>query len=149
MVRSLVSAPGQACGGCEQVASHEGRREKQSRGKETVPRSNEGFWWVFAGLVGIINDDFYATTNNYILKFDTTTWGWIHPIFGVLVLLAGFALFRDAVWARTVGVLMALLATLVGFAWLPWYPLWAILIVVASVSVIWALTVHGRDIAET
>jgi hypothetical protein len=108
-----------------------------------------GFWWVLAGLVGLINDDFYVTVKNYIFKFDTTTWGWIHLIVGVLVLLAGFGLFSGAVWARTVGVLMALLATLVGFAWLPWYPFWAILIVVASVSVIWALTAHGRDITES
>jgi hypothetical protein len=108
-----------------------------------------GFWWVFAGLVGLINDDFYAATKNYIFKFDTTTWGWIHLIVGVLVLLAGFGLFSGAVWARTVGVFMALLATLVGFAWLPWYPFWAILIIVSSVTVIWALTAHGRDIAET
>src|SRR5689334_5512433 len=105
-----------------------------------------GFWWVFAGLVGLINNDFYATTKNYIFKFDTTAWGWIHLIVGVLVLLAGFGLFSGAVWARTVGVFMALLATLVGFAWLPWYPFWAILIIVASISVIWALTAHGRDI---
>jgi hypothetical protein len=108
-----------------------------------------GCWWVFAGLVGLINGDFYAATKNYIFKFDTTAWGWIHLIVGVLVLLAGFGLFSGAVWARTVGVFMALLATLVGFAWLPWYPLWAILIIASSVTVIWALTAHGRDIAET
>jgi hypothetical protein len=69
-------------------------------------------------------------------------------ILGLLVLLAGFGLFSGAVWARTIGVMMALIAALAGFAWLPWYPFWAILIVVASVSVIWALTAHGRDISE-
>lgn len=107
-----------------------------------------GFWWVIAGIVGLVNDDFYVTTANYVFKFDTTAWGWIHLIVGILVLLAGFGLFTGAVWARTIGVIMALLAALAGFAWLPWYPFWAILIVVASVSVIWALTAHGRDISE-
>jgi hypothetical protein len=107
-----------------------------------------GFWWFIAGLVGLINDDFYVTTTNYVFKFDITTWGWIHLILGLLVLLAGFGLFSGAVWARTIGVMMALIAALAGFAWLPWYPFWAILIVVASVSVIWALTAHGRDISE-
>jgi hypothetical protein len=75
--------------------------------------------------------------------------GWIHLILGVLVLVAGFALVSGAIWARTVGVIMAFVAALVGFGWLPWYPVWAILIVIASASVIWALTVHGRDVADS
>jgi hypothetical protein len=56
--------------------------------------------------------------------------------------------FHGEIIARTVGVIMAFVAALVGFGWLPWYPVWAILIVIASASVIWALTVHGRDLAE-
>jgi hypothetical protein len=37
---------------------------------------------------------------------------------------------------------------LVAFAWLPWYPFWAILLITIAVFVIWALTAHGRDFAE-
>jgi hypothetical protein len=29
-----------------------------------------------------------------------------------------------------------------------WYPIWAILFIVAAISVIWALTAHGRDVTE-
>src|SRR5262245_36219521 len=108
-----------------------------------------GGWWLIAGLVALVNGDFFVEARKYIFQFSSTTWGWIHLIVGILVLLAGFGLFTGAVWARTVGVLMALLTTLVGFAWLPWYPFWAILIVIASIAVIWALTAHGRDIAQT
>jgi hypothetical protein len=50
------------------------------------------------------------------------------------------------VWARTVGVILAGISGLVAFAWLPYSPVWAILIVTLSVFTIWALTVHGRDI---
>jgi hypothetical protein len=107
-----------------------------------------GFWGLIAGLVALINDDFYVVTRQYVFRFDATTWGWIHLIIGIVVLLAGFGLFRGAVWARTVGVIMALVTTLVGFAWLPWYPIWAILFIVAAISVIWALTAHGRDVTE-
>jgi hypothetical protein len=106
-----------------------------------------GIWWIFAGLIGLINHTFYATTRNYIFKFSPTSWGWIHLITGIVVLLAGFALFTGAIWARTVGVIMAVWAMLVGFAWLPWYPIWAIIIITASFFVMWALTAHGRDIA--
>ena len=62
--------------------------------------------------------------------------------------MAGVFLFGGAVWARTVGVIVAVLWALIAFAWLPWYPVWAILLIAVSVFVIWALTVHGRDIVE-
>lgn len=107
-----------------------------------------GVWWIIAGLVGVIDDNFYVTTRNYVFKFDTTWWGWIHLITGAIVVLAGFWLFTGAVWARTVGVIMAIWAALLAFAWLPWYPIWAIIIVAASITVMWALTAHGRDITE-
>jgi len=107
-----------------------------------------GGWWVIAGLVAIIDDEFYVVTQEWIFKFDVTTWGWIHLIVGVGVLAAGFGLFAGEVWARTVGVITAVIAGLVAFAWLPWYPVWAILMIAASVAVIWALTAHGRDITE-
>jgi hypothetical protein len=107
-----------------------------------------GIWHAIAGFAGILKDQFYAVTPNYILKFDATTWGWIHLIGGILVALAGFAIFSGAVWARMVGVLLAVLSLIANFAFIPIYPLWSIAIIALDVAVIWALTVHGRDIAQ-
>lgn len=108
-----------------------------------------GVWHAIAGLSAIIDDEFYVTTRNYILKFDTTTWGWIHLILGILVLLAGFGVFSGAVWARTVGVILAVVSAIAAFAWIPYYPVWGILIATAAVFVVWALTVHGRDVTTS
>ena len=105
-----------------------------------------GFWHAIAGLTAIIDDEFFVPTENYILKFDVSTWGWIHLLVGIVIVLAGFALFRGAVWARTLGVIMALVSGLAAFAWLPYYPIWGIIIIIAAVAVIWSLTVHGRDV---
>jgi len=107
-----------------------------------------GGWWVIAGLVAILNDDFYVVSQEWIFKLSTTTWGWTHLVLGIVVLLAGLGLFSGAVWARTVGVILAAVSGLVAFAWLPYYPVWAILFVTVSVATIWALTVHGRDITD-
>ena len=104
-----------------------------------------GFFHVIAGLVAIVDDNFYVATKEYVFQFDRTTWGWIHLVFGIVVFLAGLSLFKGSIWARTVGVILGVISAVVGFAWLPWYPIWGILIVVIAVSVIWALTVHGRD----
>ena len=105
-----------------------------------------GGWWIIAGLVAIVNDDFYVVTQEWIFEFSTTSWGWIHLVLGIVVLFAGIGVFSAAVWARTVGVILAGISGLVAFAWLPYYPVWAILFVTLSVFVIWALTAHGRDI---
>ena len=75
-----------------------------------------------------------------------TTWGWIHLIAGIIIYLAGFGLFSGAVWARTVGVILAAISAFVSFAWIPLYPVWSIVIIAIDVAVIWALTAHGRDI---
>jgi hypothetical protein len=113
-----------------------------------------GVFHAIAGLAGIIENEFYsvvpaagteATGDVYFLQFDATTWGWIHLIGGIIVLLAGFALFRGAVWARTVG---AVISAIANFAWMPYYPVWSITLIAINVTVIWALTAHGRDIVE-
>ena len=107
-----------------------------------------GIWWIISGLVAIASDTFYVVGEEYIFQFDATTGGWIPLLVGILVLVAGFYLFTGAIWARTIGVIIAVLMALIAFAWLPWYPIWAILFIAVSVFVIWALTVHGHDIAE-
>ncbi len=107
-----------------------------------------GFFQSFAGLVAVLEDEILVVTPDYLLKLDVTTWGWIHLFLGIVVILAGFALFSGAVWARIVGVLLAAGSLIAMFAWLPYYPIWAIIIITMDVFVIWALTVHGRDITE-
>jgi hypothetical protein len=107
-----------------------------------------GIWWIIAGIVALANDTFYVVGEEYIFQFDVTTWGWIHLLLGIVVVLAGIYLFTGAVWARIVGVTVAVLWALFAFAWMPWYPVWAIMLIAISVSVIWALTAHGHDIVE-
>ena len=116
-----------------------------------------GVFHAIAGLAGIIENEFYsvvpaagaeATGDVYFLEFDATTWGWIHLIGGIIVLLAGFALFSGVVWARTVGVIVAVISAITNFAWLPYYPVWSITMIAIAVTVIWALTAHGRDIVR-
>ena len=107
-----------------------------------------GVFHAIAGLAWIFENEFYAVTPNYILEFDVSTWGWIHLIWGIIVLLAGFGLWSGAVWARTVGVTVAGISALANFAFIPYQPVWSLLIIALDVMVIWALTVHGRDIVE-
>ena len=97
------------------------------------------------GLAAIIKDQFFVVTQNYAYNVDITTWGWIHLVAGVIILLAGFALFSGAVWARTVGVTLAVLSAIANFLTIPYYPLWSILIIALDVFIIWAVLTSGSS----
>jgi len=107
-----------------------------------------GVMHVFQGLVALINDTFYVAGEEWVFQFDVTTWGWVHLILGAVIALAGFFVFTGAIWARTIGVIMAVVSGVATFAWLPYYPLWGLIVIVLDVFVIWALTAHGREAAE-
>ena len=107
-----------------------------------------GSFQAIAGLVALFENEFYVATRNYVLEFDATTWGWIHLLVGLLVLFAGFAVMQGQVWGRTIGVILAVLSALTNFAFIPYYPFWAIAIIALDIFIIWALTAHGRDVTR-
>jgi hypothetical protein len=106
-----------------------------------------GIFDVIQGLVAIFDDEFFVVTQEWVFEFDITAWGWIQLILGVVVIASGVGIFSGNVAARTVGVVIAGLAAIANFAWLPYYPAWSIIVIAICVAVIWALTAHGRDIA--
>jgi hypothetical protein len=106
-----------------------------------------GGFEILQGLSAIIKKNLYVVNKDYIYKINVNGWGWIHLILGVIVLLAGIALLGGALWARIVGIAMAALIAIANFLWLPYYPVWAIVLIALNVVVIWALAAHGRDIA--
>jgi hypothetical protein len=105
-----------------------------------------GICHAMQGVVGLATNEFYVATQKWILQFDVTTRGWIHIVVGLIAVLAGIGLFSGAVWARTLGVIIAAVSVIANFLWLPYYPFWAVLIIVFVLFVIWALTAHGRDV---
>jgi hypothetical protein len=107
-----------------------------------------GAFQAIAGLVALFEDEFYVATRNYLLQFDATSWGWIHLLIGLMVLFAGLAVLSGQTWGRVVGITLAVLSALANFAFVPYYPFWALLIIALDVFVIWALAAHGRDVAR-
>ncbi|WP_127359371.1 DUF7144 family membrane protein [Actinacidiphila soli] len=101
---------------------------------------------IFEGISAIAKDDVFVTIANYAYTFNLTSWGWIHLVLGVLVVLAGAALFSGAMWARVTGIVLAGLSMIANFMWLPYYPVWAIVLIAVDAFVIWALCVGtGRE----
>ncbi|WUJ70193.1 hypothetical protein OG809_34500 [Kribbella soli] len=107
-----------------------------------------GGFQIFSGLVALFQNEFYVSTRNYLFQFDATAWGWIHLLFGVLVMVAGFAVMAGQTWARVVAIVLASLSALANFTFIPYYPFWALTIIAIDIFVIWALAVHGRDVRD-
>jgi len=103
-----------------------------------------GAFQFFQGLAALIKGSFFVATPNNVYSLSVTGWGWIHLILGIIAVLTGFALLAGATWARVVGIVLALLSAASNFMFIPYYPVWAIVIIALDVAVIWALTNYDR-----
>jgi len=102
-----------------------------------------GIFQVFQGLAAIMSEEFYTATPGYLLDLDLSTWGWVHLVLGVLVAIAGFYLFSASRVAGIFAIVVAVLSVLTNFAFIPYYPFWALLIIAFNVFVIWAIPRSG------
>ena len=109
-----------------------------------------GFFQMIAGFGAILEDKVYAVGQDYVFSFDVTTWGWIHLLIGVMLVASGVGVFYGSVLARSVGVFVAGLSAVANFAFLLGWsqPFWSLIIILLDVVIIWALTMHGRDITK-
>jgi hypothetical protein len=106
-----------------------------------------GVFNAMEGVVALARNEVYVATPRYLFAFDLTTWGWIQVILGIVVVVAGFGVVTGQLWGRLVGITIAVLTMLANFAFIPYYPIWSLLIIGLSVFVIWALCVYNRDAA--
>jgi hypothetical protein len=102
-----------------------------------------GIFHAIAGLVAIIDDDFYRVRRDYTFDLDATGWGWIHLTFGIILVGVGFALYARQEWAAISAVVLAGLSAVANFLFIPYYPLWSTVGIALAVWVIWALTRPG------
>lgn len=101
------------------------------------------------GLVALFKDSYYLVgRNGLVVNVDYTAWGWIHIVVGLLVAGAGAALFTGRMWARIVGVIVAVVSLIANFGFASAYPIWSAVIIAVDLLVIYALTVHGREMRD-
>jgi hypothetical protein len=137
-------------------------------GAGAVPKASEGYsgwvgWIAFAGvimmmlgafhaiqgLVALFNDSYYLVgPEGNVVQLDYTAWGWVHLIAGAVMVLAGLGVFSGQVWARAVGVIVAMVSAIVNVAFLAAYPVWSLMMIALAVVLILALTVHGSEVRQ-
>jgi hypothetical protein len=104
-----------------------------------------GLLTFLAGLAAIVRRNFYHVATNYAYNIHAYDWGWILLGLGVVLFALGACALLGMAWARPVGVGVAVLTAIAGFLYLPYFPVWGIIIVALSVFAIWGLI---RDSGE-
>lgn len=107
----------------------------------------EAILQIIAAFVALFNSNLYVLGVEHLWIVDITTWGWVHLLLGLVLLAAGGAVLSGKLWGRVVGIFMAASALVVNFAFIPVYPIWSIIAIVVSSCVIYALIVHGKEVA--
>ena len=99
-----------------------------------------------AGLVAIFKHTFYLVTSSNLIAFNYTAWGWIDLVLGAIIFLAGLGVWAGVTWARVVGIFLAALVLVDNIAFIKAYPVWAVISIVISGLIIYALSVHGNEV---
>jgi hypothetical protein len=110
-----------------------------------------GIFQSIAGLVAIFRDNFFVVSSNsnqLLVIHDIKTWGWVNLTIGIVVMLAGFALFSGRMWSRVLAVLFAMGAAIANLVSITLYPIWSIIAITLSVLVMYAVIVHGSELKE-
>ena len=101
------------------------------------------------GLMALFNDKYYhVSSSGLAVSVDYTWWGWVHLILGVAIFAAGLGVLTGNLLARIVGVMLAGLNAVVALLFIEAAPVWGILLITIDVLVIYALTVHGRELRD-
>jgi hypothetical protein len=108
-----------------------------------------GLLHAIEGFVALFKDSYYLVrSSGLVVNVDYTAWGWVHLLLGLAIAATGAALFTGRMWARVVAVGLAALSIVANFGFSSAYPIWSLIIVAVDVLVIYALTVHGREIRD-
>jgi hypothetical protein len=101
-----------------------------------------GLFHMVEGLTALLDNEIYTVGVRYLFSFDVMVWGWIHLAVGVLLIAAGFAMRTRRLWARSVGIVFASLSMITSFLFIPYYPVWSLLIIALDFFIIWAMCAY-------
>ncbi|HEX6247115.1 MAG TPA: hypothetical protein VFZ64_04540 [Nocardioidaceae bacterium] len=108
-----------------------------------------GSFQAILGLTALFKDSYYVVApSGLLVDVDYTAWGWTHLALGALAIAAGVGLLAGQMWARVVGIAMALVSAMVNLAFIAAYPLWSTVVIALDVLVIYAIAMHGQELED-
>jgi hypothetical protein len=100
------------------------------------------------GFVALVDDGFYVVrADGLALSLDYSAWGLVHMVVGALAWLIGLGVLSGNRVARGAAVGLAGFSAVANLLFLPASPAWSLIVIAVDVAVIYAVVVHGRDLA--
>lgn len=156
----MSETTGTPTGSASQTPGTEAQVPRQVSREAPVEPTGWVGWIAFAGVVMIVMGAFHAIQglvalfkqeyfvigeNGLLVSTSYDAWGWTHLIVGIIVVLAGFALLSGQTWARVLAVVLAVVSALANIAFIGAYPFWSLIMIALDVLIVYAVTVHGRE----
>jgi predicted lipid-binding transport protein (Tim44 family) len=106
-----------------------------------------GAFLLVAGFVALFDEDYFQATGAepLFLAVDQQTWGWLQLVIGTAAILTAAGLLYGVVLARVIGAGIAVLSAVTNLLAIGAYPVWSVLLIAVNVCVLYAITVHGRE----
>ncbi|MFF0445858.1 hypothetical protein ACFYT4_05475 [Streptomyces sp. NPDC004609] len=103
---------------------------------------------ILQGIAAIAEDVVYGVVGDYVYRINLTGWGWIHLVIGVCLVITGAGVLKNMAWARYAGIFFAAISLIAQFMFLPYLPIWSVIMIAIDGFIIWALAVYrsnGRE----
>ena len=105
------------------------------------------FFEALLGIVSLTHSTFYLVTSQNLSVYNYTAWGWGQLLLAMVMLFAGFSVLSGHIFGRVVAVIVTSMSLLAGLAFLPAYPVWALAAIIIDSLILYALVVHGHEVA--
>jgi hypothetical protein len=109
-----------------------------------------GLWSFFIGLGVLVQPAYftslpgYVPVTHYAYQWNLSGWGWLNLILGIAVVATGASVLLGQTWARWAGVILAVLSGIANFLFIPYFPIWSVLVIALDVFIVWALVTARR-----
>ena len=107
-----------------------------------------GIWHGLIGFAGLVHDTLFVRVDGYVYTVDLTVWGWVHLLLGLLVAGVGVTVRRGQPWARASAFVLVGASLVVNFLFVPYHPVWSVLVIALDIAIICALAIDWSSSAE-
>jgi hypothetical protein len=69
----------------------------------------------------------------------------VHLAIGALFVIVGLGVLAGQLWARVIGIALAVISAIINLAFIAAYPVWGVILIALDIVIIYALAMHGRE----
>lgn len=107
-----------------------------------------GVFNVLSGIAAIAEDDQTERLNEVLFGVNITAWGWFWLIIGVLQVVTAWLIYQRSPLGQTLGLIWSFVIASLSVFMIFVAPIWALVVMGLSITVIWALTAFPEDFDE-